>query len=187
MARVAVGYRERSFALSEVSMELRSFESIMAALAAQDVRFLVVGGMAVVAHGHGRLTHDLDLVIELERDNILRAFAALGSLGYHPRVPVTAEEFADPAERRRWIDEKHMTVLNLYSDTFRTTPVDLFVSEPFDFATAYERAHLTEVGGVPLRFVDLATLIAMKEAAGRPVDLDDVRHLRLLVDEGDPR
>jgi hypothetical protein len=36
-------------------------------------------------------------------------------------------------------------------------------------------------------FVDLATLIAMKEAAGRPVDLDDVRHLRLLLDEDGPR
>jgi predicted nucleotidyltransferase len=168
-------------------MELRSFESIMAALAAQDVRFLVVGGMAVVAHGHGRLTHDLDLVIDLERDNILRTFAALASLGYQPRVPVTAENFADPAQRRFWIDEKNMTVLNLYSDQLRATPVDLFVTEPFDFATAYERAHLTEIDGVPFRFVDLATLIAMKEAAGRAVDLDDVRHLRLLLDEEGPR
>ncbi len=41
-------------------MELRSFESIMAALGEHGLRFLLVGGMAVVAHGHGRLTHDLD-------------------------------------------------------------------------------------------------------------------------------
>jgi hypothetical protein len=103
MARITI----KSFAPNEVSMELRSFESIMATLGAQDVRFLVVGGMAMVAHGHGRLTHDLDLVIALEHDNILRAFAALGSLGYQPRVPVTAEEFADPARRhlRLLLDE----------------------------------------------------------------------------------
>lgn len=164
-------------------MELKSFEAIMGALADHEVRCLLVGGMAVVAHGHGRMTHDLDLVVQLDRENILRAFAALAHLGYQPRVPVTAEDFADPETRQRWIDDKQMTVLNLYSDRFRTTPVDLFVQEPFDFDQAYARAHTADLEGLTIRFVDLATLIAMKEAAGRPIDLDDVRHLRLLGDD----
>jgi len=164
-------------------MELKSFEAIMGALEDHEVRCLLVGGMAVVAHGHGRMTHDLDLVVQLERENILRAFAALANLGYQPRVPVTAEDFADPENRQRWIDDKQMTVLNLYSDRFRTTPVDLFVQEPFDFDQAYDRAYKANLEGRTIRFVDLATLITMKEAAGRPIDLDDVRHLRLLRDE----
>lgn len=163
-------------------MELKSFEAIMGALADHEVRCLLVGGMAVVAHGHGRMTHDLDLVVQLDRPNILRAFMALASLGYQPRVPVTAEDFANPETRQQWVDQKQMTVLNLYSDRFRTTPVDLFVQEPFDFDQAYARAHTADLEGLTIRFVDLATLIAMKEAAGRPIDLDDVRHLRLLGD-----
>lgn len=164
-------------------MELSSFESIVRELQAREVRFLVVGGMAVVAHGYGRLTHDLDLVLALDPENVRRAFVALGELGYEPRVPVTGEDFADPSMRRRWIEEKNMRVLNLYSETFPTTPVDLFVEEPFDFEKAYERAIRAEVDGVEFRYVDLRTLIEMKEAAGRPVDLEDVRQLRLLDDE----
>lgn len=165
-------------------MELRSFEAIMEALNRHRVRCLLVGGMAVVAHGHGRMTHDLDLVVKLEKDDILGAFRALAELGYAPRVPVTAEGFADPATRRGWIENKNMTVLNFYSDRFRTTPVDVFVEEPFDFDTAYARAEIAEVEGVTVRYVDIETLIAMKEAAGRPIDLDDARQLRRLAGQG---
>lgn len=161
-------------------MELTSFEAIIGALAEHEVRYLIVGGMAVVVHGHGRMTHDLDLVIELEYDNVQRAFTALAGLGYQPRVPVTAAQFADPAERRSWIEHKHMTVLNLYSDRFRTTPIDLFVEEPFEFASAHARAHVQALGDLEVRVVDLATLIQMKQAAGRAIDLDDVRQLQLL-------
>jgi hypothetical protein len=165
-------------------MELRSFEAIMSALANEGVRSLLVGGMAVVSHGHGRMTHDLDLVIDLTPRNIRHTFAALATLGYRPRVPVTAEGFADAETRRTWITEKNMTVLNFDSDRFRTTPVDIFVAEPFDFDQTWERAVVADIGGVEVRIVDLETLIAMKEAAGRPIDLDDARNLRLLAGPG---
>lgn len=166
-------------------MELNSFEAIIRALNGNEVRYLVVGGMAVVVHGHGRMTHDLDLVVALDRDNVLRAFAALQGLDYRPRVPVTAAQFADPAQRQVWIEQKHMTVLNLYSDRFRTTPVDLFVQEPFDFDRAYENAHVVDLDGVPVRVVDLATLIAMKQTAGRAIDRDDISHLQILKAQSD--
>lgn len=163
-------------------MELRSFESVMSALNDRGVRYLLVDGMAVVAHGHGRMTHDIDLVIKLDRDNILNAFAALSELGYQPRIPVTAASFADPANRSAWIAEKGMTVLNLYSERFRTTPIDIFVVEPFDFDATEIRSLTAEVEGIDFRYVDLETLIRMKEDAGRPIDRDDVFHLRMLQD-----
>ena len=51
-----------------------------------DVRYLVAGGLAVVAHGYPRLTVDLDLVLALDPANTKRAFDALQSLGYYPTV-----------------------------------------------------------------------------------------------------
>ncbi len=167
-------------------MELQSFEAVMGALDDAKVRSILVGGMAVVSHGHGRMTHDLDLVVDLQRDNVLALFAALSRLGYRPLVPVTAEGLADPAIRRSWVEEKNMTVLNFHSDRYRAMPVDVFVVEPFDFARAWKDAVVADVNGVEVRIVDLATLIAMKEDAGRPIDLDDARHLRLLADDEDP-
>ena len=75
-------------------MKRSSLEAVSRALTNADVRFLIVGGLAVVAHGYGRMTQDIDLVISLESDSVRRVFAALASLGYRPRGPVTAESFA---------------------------------------------------------------------------------------------
>ncbi|SCZ58108.1 DUF6036 family nucleotidyltransferase [Thiohalomonas denitrificans] len=165
-------------------MELTSFETITRALNDSQVRYLVVGGLAVVAHGYVRFTADVDLVLALAPENIVKAFEALEPLGYHPTVPVTAEQFANPETRRLWIEEKGMTVLNLYSDRFRGTSVDLFVNIPFNFEDEYDRALSGElVPGLTVRFVSLETLITMKERVGRPQDLLDVEHLRMILAE----
>lgn len=162
-------------------MKVASFEAIVSALNAADVRFLLVGGLAVVAHGFGRTTRDVDLVIRLEPEEIKRAFAAFETLGYRPRVPFRAEEFADSFVRERWQLEKAMLVLNFHSDLHRETPVDVFVSEPFDFEGEYSQAWLHEIGaGQTVRVLRLDALLAMKRAAGRPQDLADVDELHLL-------
>src|SRR5438477_10007848 len=103
---------------------------ILQALNDAGVRALVVGGLAVNAHGYLRFTNDADLAVELVPENIVRAFAALASLGYQPRVPITATQFADPALRASWIRDKGMKVLQFASDAHRETPIDVFVIEP---------------------------------------------------------
>lgn len=165
-------------------MKVASLAEIAGALNTAGVRYIVVGGLAVVAHGYGRQTVDLDLVVQLEPESIQALFAALAGLGYQPRVPVTAAGMADAAQRQRWIAEKGMTVLNFFSDRHRETPVDVFVTEPFDFDREYARAPVEEIApGVPLRIVRLATLLSMKREAGRPQDLADIHELTNLHGE----
>ncbi|HVB49688.1 MAG TPA: hypothetical protein VNF69_15000 [Burkholderiales bacterium] len=81
--------------------EADAFEAIAAALHEAGVRYLVARGLAVNAHGYVRLTYDVDLVVQLEPENIMSAFAALAGLGYRPTVRVTAEQFASPARSAR--------------------------------------------------------------------------------------
>lgn len=126
-------------------MRLASFEAIVTALADAGVRYLVADGLAVNAHGYLRFTKDVDLVIQLARDNVLLAFAALATLGYRPTVPVTAEQFGDEAQRRLGITEKGMQVLSFYGDAHRLSPVDVFVTEPFDFDREYANAFQGEL------------------------------------------
>jgi len=166
-------------------MNLTSLEAIVGALNAAGVRwYLIAGGLAVGAHGYPRLTMDVDLVVQLRADNIVAAFDALAALGYKPLVPVTAETFSDKAQRERWIEEKRMQVLNFFSDRHQSTSVDVFVTEPFDFDAEYDNALKGELApGLLVRFVSIPTLIRMKEAAGRPRDLDDIQHLRWILSE----
>lgn len=168
-------------------VKLASFEAIVRALNDAEVRYLVAGGLAVNAHGYLRFTKDVDFIIQLVPDNVERAFSALEILGYKPLVPVTATQFADEATREGWIRDKHMQVLQLWSDTHRETPVDIFVREPFAFDHEYSNALIKPLyGSVEVRFVTIPTLIAMKELAGREQDKIDVEYLRrrLEDDEG---
>lgn len=165
-------------------MKLASLEAIVDALNEAGTRYLVAGGLAVNAHGYERLTHDIDLVVQLNRHNVLKAFDALQGLGYKPRVPVTAKQFADSSQRDEWIATKGMKVLNLYSDQHPTAPVDLFVTEPFDFDREYDAAMRGEIApDIVALFVTIPTLIAMKDTTGRARDADDVEHLRWLMEE----
>jgi hypothetical protein len=160
-------------------MKLASFEALVAALEEAGVRYLVAGGLAVNAHGYLRFTKDIDVVVQLIPENIERAFAAMGGLGYRPMVPISATQFADSKQRESWIREKGMQVLQFWSDAHRDTPIDMFVSEPFAFDEEYRRALIKPLGPTAVRFVTIRTLIRMKEAAGRPQDRIDVEYLRM--------
>lgn len=162
-------------------MKLTTFQAVMEGLHRHEVRFLLVGGMAVVAHGYGRMTYDIDLVIQLTPANIRRTFEALAQLDFHPRIPVTVAEFSDPKNREKWSREKGMIVLNFFSGKDDPCAIDLFIHEPFPFDETFAKAMPSAVNGIPFRYVDLNTLIQMKRAAGRPVDLEDVRHLEQLA------
>lgn len=164
-------------------MKLASLEAIVRAMNDTQARYLVVGGLAVAAHGYGRATFDVDLVIQLQQENVRRAMSALETLGYRPTVPVPASAFADPVVRESWIREKQIIVFQLHSELHRETRIDVFVTEPFDFDAEYDNALVGELlPGVPARFVRIETLIRMKEIAGRAKDLEDIRQLRLLKD-----
>ena len=158
-------------------------ERVFAALEASGARYLVVGGVAVVLHGHPRLTADLDLVIALDPENLGRAIRALEGLGYRPRAPVALGHFADPEQRRSWIEDKGMTVLALWSHALPATEVDIFASEPFPFEAAYRRALRAVLGTTTVTVASIPDLIALKRAAGRPQDLEDVRALEAIERE----
>lgn len=165
-------------------MRLATLEALAKALDEAGVRYLVVGGVAVNAHGYQRMTQDLDLVVQLQVPNLQNALKALDRLGYRPALPVRGEELTDPERRREWIEGKNMQVFPMVSDRHPETTVDLFVTEPFDFDSEYETALVAELSpGAVLRILRLSALIEMKERAGRPRDKDDVEHLRWILEE----
>jgi predicted nucleotidyltransferase len=168
-------------------MAAHPIEQVLAALNSAGVRYLVVGGVAVVLHGHLRTTADLDLVVALADDNVRRAIPALGLLGFRPRVPVPAEDFLDPEKRATWITEKGLTVFSLWSGQLPGIEVDLFVKEPFDFDQAYARGIRVSLDSTTATVASLDDLIALKRAAGRPLDLADVEALEAIAARGGRR
>jgi predicted nucleotidyltransferase len=161
-------------------------EGVLEALNRARVRYLVVGGVAVVLHGYLRTTADLDLVIQLERENILRAIDALAGLGYRSRLPVDPASLADAETRRQWIQDKNLMVFSMWSAAHAGLEVDIFVEEPFDFDQVYSRALRVPLERIEITVVALDDLLTLKRKAGRPLDQQDVAALESLRTEAGP-
>ena len=168
-------------------MTFDGIREIFKTLNDHQVDYLVVGGLAVIAHGYIRLTVDIDLVIDLEESNIRKTLTALSELGYKPRVPVDIFDFANPDKREDWRSSKNMVVFQLDSDQFPGNPIDLFVSNPFDFSVELKRAPryaIDEEVVVPI--VSINALIDMKKTAMRDKDLLDITNLeKIKIDRSD--
>jgi predicted nucleotidyltransferase len=158
-----------------------SIETVLGALNDAGVRYLVVGGVAVVLHGHLRTTADLDLVVQLQPDNARRAIEALSRLGFRPRAPVDAAGFADPATRQAWIREKHVTVFSFWSAAHPDLEVDLFVAEPFDFEAVHRRGLRVRLDQAETTIPSIEDLIALKRTVDRPRDREDIAALEALL------
>lgn len=162
-------------------MTLAALEAVFTALNTARVHYLVVGGVAVNAHGYQRMTQDLDLALDLATANVQAALNGLAALGYRPLLPVPIAGFADPEQRNSWIRDKNLEAFSLVSPQFPRLTVDLLARIPFDFTAEWSRADRVQLSpGLEMPLLGIDALIAMKEAAGRRRDLDDAEQLRAI-------
>jgi hypothetical protein len=153
------------------------YEPIFEALNARGVRYLVVGGLAVVLHGYARLTVDVDLIIDPAPKESLKAVTTFTDLGFRPRLPVEPEAFADPAQRRDWVQNRNLRVFSMFDPADPLREVDLFVEEPMPFGELLERSVEMPLASTTVKVVALRDLLQLKRRAGRPRDLEDVAAL----------
>ena len=160
-----------------------NIREIFKALADAKADYVLVGGLAVIMHGHLRATRDMDLVIGLEPNNCTRAMGALSRIGLRPRLPVRLADFANREKREDWAQNRNMLVLQLWDPGNPERSVDIFVREPIDFGAMLADAVIKDLDGVPICVASIRHLIQLKQAAGRPQDRDDIEALRIVAAE----
>ena len=96
-----VGCCPRPALIRRVPTKADSARAIFDAREQAQARYLIVGGLAVVAHGYVRYTVDVDLVVALDPENVRRSMNALAALGYYPRIPVKLEDFTNAELREQ--------------------------------------------------------------------------------------
>ncbi len=141
------------------------------------VRYVLVGGLAVVLHGHARLTVDVDLIVDLDEDQAARAIDALVAIGMRPRAPVNPRDFADRSVREAWIRDRGVQVFSMIDPSNPMRVVDLFVSQPVPFEALWSRSVVLGLRETTVRVASIPDLIHMKRLSGRPIDLQDVERL----------
>lgn len=149
-----------------------------------EVRYLVVGGIAVNLHGVNRLTHDVDLIIALDQENLSRFVSVAKRYSFKPVIPVRIEDLANAAKVRDWIENKHMLAFGLRPQDPVEPIVDVLVKPPIDFEVAYARRVVVEVQGQNIAVACVTDIIAMKTGTGRAKDQDDIAMLKRLGELG---
>lgn len=160
-------------------------EELLQALTSRGVRFVVAGGVAVVLHGIERTTLDLDIALDLSRENVLRFREAVEHLGLKPLVPVSVEALADPDTVRMMVEQKHAIVFMLADPMMPLRKIDIFLTSELSYEKLESDSIPVEIPGIPLRVVSLERLLALKRAVQPPRDKDifDIKAIERLLDK----
>jgi hypothetical protein len=147
-------------------------DEILKVLADYAVEFVVIGGIAVQAHGYLRGTHDLDIVVRSRTVNLSRLTEALAELEAELRVPGTLK-LTDPHQLGRAPLVPIMT---------KAGPLDILNVEhvsggPRSYDALRDAAVEVGLDGREVAIASLSDLIRMKRAAGREQDLMDIEAL----------
>ncbi len=150
-------------------------EGLLAALDAADIRFVVIGGFAVGAHGFPRATKDLDVVPDPAPDNLERLAAVLADLD----VSVLGmDEFSEEEVVQPDVAGLEMGGNFVLATSRGRLDIMQIVGPDLEYSDLETAAVEDEVFGHRVRFCGFDHLVAMKEAAGRPEDLIDLQRLR---------
>ena len=154
------------------------YEDIFKKLQDKKVRYLMVGGVAVNLYGISRATGDVDLMLDMEKENILNFVSVMKELGLKPKVPVKAEELADPEKVKLWRKEKNMKVFSFMHPDNPYITIDVMTENYLNFNKSYKNRTETKAWGIRINIVSKEDLIKLKQIAGRPTDLADIEALR---------
>jgi len=143
---------------------LNRLQDVFRSFLQHEVKYVVIGGIAVVLHGVPRATFDLDILIESSAENARRLLDALLDAGLGTASLTTAENIL-------------ANEITVFSDRVR---IDVQTSTPgVIFQEAWERRETVNYHGQEFYILCREDLILSKKAAGRAVDLEDVRLLEL--------
>jgi hypothetical protein len=145
-------------------MELNpDFQEFLRSFVDHDVRFLIVDGYALAAHGHPRYTKDLDVWVWTDPSNAERVVAALEEFGFGG-LGLASADFEEPG-----------VVVQLGREPQR---IDILtIATGLEFDDAYEHRVLVDVGGLPVPFISVDDLRTNKLATGRLRDQADAADL----------
>ncbi len=141
------------------------FQDFIRALNEANVRYVLVGGYAVILHGYNRTTGDLDIWVERSEKNYTRLVSAFRIFNM-PVFDMSLENFLNT------------TAYDVF--TFGVPPVSIDIMldvKGLDFKEAWSMAERKIIDDVNVNLIDLQSLIRAKKASGRHRDLDDIENI----------
>jgi len=148
------------------------YEKLLAKLVRAEVKFMIVGGVAVALNGFVRTTEDIDILIEASAENVTRLLDELRNFGEGHARELSPADFSDSEGAIRIIED---------------FPLDVFtMMRGKRYADLVGSTKTTRIDDVEVRYLNSEALIALKSDSQRDQDRIDVSALRALKDRSSP-
>ena len=142
----------------------QDFRELLKIFEKHKVRYLIVGGYAVMKYSEPRFTKDLDIFIAPDQDNAEAVYSALKEFGA-PLKNLTSDDFAHKGY--------------FYQMGRSPLRIDIMMSIPgIEFDDVWKNREMVQLGDIKIQFISRSDLIRSKEASGRPQDRIDVDKLK---------
>lgn len=153
---------------------MNPYGKIFKALNDAQVRYIVVGGVAMNLLGYPRFTGDIDILLALDPGNLKRMAGKMKEMGYAQRLPVSIDELSDEKKILAMMQEKGLVAYTFMNAREPQFSIDVIVGTSLKFAD-YERDRtLVKAWDVTIPVVSIDDLIGMKKESDRKKDAEDV-------------
>ena len=143
-----------------------------------EVQYLLIGGLAVSLHGVERATMDIDITVAMQPNNLDKLIACAESLDLKPVLPVPLASLKNLELLKQWHQEKNLLAFALRTEELAGVTLDILLFPPVDFTQMHQRMTKFDIANVKVNVACIDDLIALKQAAGRAIDLSDIEHLK---------
>ena len=148
------------------------YEKLLAKLVRAEVKFIIVGGVAVALNGFVRTTEDIDVLIEASAENVTRLLDELGNFGEGHARELSPADFSDSEGAIRIIED---------------FPLDVFtMMRGKRYADLVGSTKTTRIDNAEVRYLNAEALIALKSDSQCDQDRIDVSALRAVKDRNSP-
>jgi hypothetical protein len=159
---------------------------LLQSLSDEQVQYVLVGGLAVQLHGFLRATFDIDLVLAMTDENLVRFIGVARSYGLIPGIPVPIDSLRDAGQIDRWHREKGMLAFSLREPQTGGGVVDVLVRPDVTFEKLFANAVEGHLFGRRVPIASIDDLLTMKRIANRPKDRLDIEALEKILRGEDP-
>lgn len=160
------------------------YKEVIEALNKNDVKFLLVGGLAVGFYGYARYTGDMDLWLDASKSNLIRLGNALNQLKY-------SQDAIDKVIHERPVN--HPTPIRLFeeNEVFKVDLMTTIYYEPLTFEACINRAEIQILNGITVPIIGLKDLIEIKSNVkrydGNFKDMVDAVELRKILEQSESK
>jgi hypothetical protein len=158
-------------------------KDILTLMAKAEIKFIVCGGVALVLHGVERMTLDLDVSVDLEKNNLQKMLDLFTSTKLQPRAPVSSDILLEPAQRSMLVEQKHALVFSFIDIDSPYRQVDIFLTDELSYDNLIDYSEIIQIDEAKINVLTTDKLLELKSNINPPRDKDswDIKELLKLI------